>query len=172
MRPVAKLRSKVNFWNRPGRPARPLKSRYVVNCLALLVENVERAVEIVHEESTAARLVAQEIHARQLGARVLAAGSASDRHLDVIGQLQCRSRRGRCAGAGAGAAADILVRRERAKVVDDAPDLGVRDPAVPPSHHRRRDTLLDDGVDLAVGRTVVPRVVGQIGRLSSTLLLR
>ena len=141
-----------------------------MNCLRLLVEDVERPVEVVHEEAAAARLVAQEIHARQLAARVLAAGIAGDRHLDVVGQLQCLPRRGRLRAA-AGAAATCLVRRERAQVVDDAPDLGVREPAVPPRHHRRRHALLDDGVDLAVGRTVVPLVVGQIGRLFSALLL-
>src|ERR1700754_1531917 len=61
----------------------------------------------------------------------------------------------------------LLLRRERSNVVDDAPDLVVGNAAVPPGHHRWRKAPLDDGVDFAVTRAVVPLVVGQIRRLLS-----
>src|SRR5207253_1379718 len=62
----------------------------------LLVEDVERSVQIVDEEAAAARLVAEEVHARQLAARVLAAGLTGDRHLDVVGEVQPWAWGGRC----------------------------------------------------------------------------
>ena len=89
---MARLRSNVNFGNRPGRPPAPLKSRYVVNALRLLVEDVERSIEVVHEESPAARLVAQEVHPGELRHRVLSVWLGGDRHLRVIRQLQRQAR--------------------------------------------------------------------------------
>ena len=81
---MAKLRSNVNFGNSPGRPPAPLKSRYVVNGLRLLVEDVERPVEIVDEEAAAARLVAQVVDARQLRARVVVRVVRGDRQRGVV----------------------------------------------------------------------------------------
>src|SRR3954471_5412841 len=64
----------------------------------------------------------------------------------------------------------VGVARQRSKVVDDAPDLGIRQPAFPSGHHRRRHAFFDNGEDLTVSRTVIPLIVGQIWRLLSTLL--
>ena len=66
VRPVARLRSNVNFLKRPGRLAEAVEIQIRRELFRLLVEDVERPVEIVDEESTAARLVAQEVHAREL----------------------------------------------------------------------------------------------------------
>ena len=56
----------------------------------LLVEDVERPVQVVDEEAAAARLVAQEVDAGQLAARVLAVEVTRDRQLRVVGELQRR----------------------------------------------------------------------------------
>ena len=144
--------------------------------LGLLVEDVERPVQVVDEEAAAARLVAQEVDAGQLAARVLAVEVTGDRQLRVVGELQRRlgnGRRGRRRPSrrGGDRATRGRVRREGAQVVDDVPDLGVGDPPLPPGHHRRRDALPDGRVDLAVGRAVVELGVGQVGRLLAALLL-
>ena len=59
-----------------------------MNALRLLVEDVERAVEVVDEEPPAARLVAQEVDPGELSARVLAVELAGDRHLHVVLELE------------------------------------------------------------------------------------
>ena len=64
-----------------------------MNALRLLVEDVERPVEVVHEESPAARLVAQEVHPGELPPRVLPIELAGDRHLRVVRQLERQPRR-------------------------------------------------------------------------------
>ena len=60
---------------------------------------------------------------------------------------------------------------ERAKVVDDAPDVLVRNVSIESRHHRRRQSALDDAEDVAIARSVVPLVVGEIRRLLASLLL-
>ena len=54
----------------------------------LLVDDVERPVEVVDEGSPAARLVPHEVHPGQLSPRVLPIELAGDRHLRVILQLE------------------------------------------------------------------------------------
>ena len=61
--------------------------------LRLLVQDVERAVEVVHEESPAARLVPQKVHPGQQSPRVLPIEIAGDRHLHVVFQLERQLRR-------------------------------------------------------------------------------
>ncbi len=56
--------------------------------LRLLVDDVERAVEVVHEESAAARLVPQEVDPGQLSPRVLPIELAGDRHRRVVFQFE------------------------------------------------------------------------------------
>ena len=173
MSPVAKLRRNVSLAKRPGRPSRAVEIEIRRERLRLLVEDVERPVQVVDEEAAAARLVAQEVDAGQLAARVLAIEVTRDRQLRVVGELQRRpgyggrGRRGRDGDRSARGG----VRRERPQVVDDVPDLGVRDPPLPSGHHRRRHALPDGRVDLAVGGAVVELRVGQIGRLLAALLL-
>ena len=58
-----------------------------MNVLRLLVDDVERTVEVVHEEAPAARLVTHEIDAGQLSPGVLAIELPGDGHLEVVGQL-------------------------------------------------------------------------------------
>ena len=136
--------------------------------LCRLVEDVERAVEVVEEEAPAARLLAHEVDPCELGAGVVARGLRSDRHPHVLGEFQRRPD-GRC-GLGGGRDRHVAL-RERPQVVHEAPDLRVRDPPVESRHHRRRHAPLDHAEDLAVGRAVVPGRVGQIGRLLPALLL-
>ena len=91
MRPVAKLRSKVNFGNRPGRAAEPVEIEVDGELLRLLVEDVERAVEIVDEEAPAAGLLAHEVDPGQLPSRVLPVQLARDRQLRVVLELERQS---------------------------------------------------------------------------------
>ena len=136
--------------------------------LRLLLQDVQRSVEVVHEEATTARFVAQEVDARQLRSRVVAGVVRRDRHLDVIRELERPPRRWICRDRWCGR--DTRLRRQRANVIDDVPGLGIRNATVPSRHHRRRNALLDHGVNFAVSRTVVPLVIGQVGRLFATLL--
>src|SRR5215510_8955045 len=54
---------------------------------------------------------------------------------------------------------------ERSKVVDDVPDVGVLELIAERNHVQlRRDAVLDRREDLAVGRAVLPRLAGEIGR--------
>ena len=61
MRPVAKLRSKVKRLEQARPSGESVEIEIGRELLRLLVEDVERPVEIVDEEAPAARLVAQEI---------------------------------------------------------------------------------------------------------------
>ena len=67
--------------------------------LRLLVEDVERPVEIVDEEAAAARLVAQEVDARELRARVVVRVVGGDRQRGIVLQLQRQPRRRAAAAA-------------------------------------------------------------------------
>ena len=69
--PVAKLRAKVNFGNRPGRAGEPVEVEILRERLRLLVEDVQRPVEIVDEEAPAAGFVAQIVDPGELRPRVL-----------------------------------------------------------------------------------------------------
>ena len=100
--PVAKFRSKVNFGNSPGRPAGAVEVEVLRERLRLLVENVERPVEVVHEEPAAARLVAQVVDPRELRARVVVGVVRRDRQRGVVLQLQRQPRRLRLHGEEAG----------------------------------------------------------------------
>src|SRR4051794_16073827 len=62
-------------------------------------------------------------------------------------------------------------RTQAAKVVDDIPDLPVRNAAIESRHHTRRKPVLDDTEDVGISRTVIPLRVGEIGRLLPVLLL-
>src|SRR4026208_1294770 len=69
--------------------------------LGLLIEDVERTVEIVDKESASTRLVAEKIHTRQFSSRAGVGVVRRDRHLDVVAQLErvlrfgvCHNRRG------------------------------------------------------------------------------
>jgi hypothetical protein len=55
----------------------------------------------------------------------------------------------------------LLPRRERAYVVDV---LVVENAAVESRHHRWREGALDHGEDFAVGRAVVPLIIGEVPR--------
>src|SRR4029453_18627370 len=66
----------------------PVEVQVDSELLRLLVEDVERTVEVVHEEAPAARLVAQEVDPGQQPSRVLAIQLTSDRHLRVVQQLE------------------------------------------------------------------------------------
>src|SRR5688572_23124586 len=65
----------------------------------------------------------------------------------------------------------LSFRRNGAKVIDDAPDVVVRNPSIESRHHTRWESALDNGEDFGVGGTLVPLIVGEIGRLLASLFL-
>ena len=78
-----------------ARPAaEPVEIQVDGRLLRLLVEDVERAVEVVDEEAPAARLVAKEVDPGQLPSRVLAVQLAGDRQLRVVLHLESQPWRG------------------------------------------------------------------------------
>ena len=74
----------------PGTPAEAIEVQVRRELLCRLVEDVERAVEVVEEEAPAARLLAHEVDPRELGAGVVAVGSAVIGILHVLGEFQFR----------------------------------------------------------------------------------
>ena len=75
-----------------GPRAEPVEVEIDGELLRLLVEDVERAVEIVDEEAAAAGLVAHEVDPGQLPSRVLPVQLARDRQLRVGFELEGQSR--------------------------------------------------------------------------------
>src|SRR5215475_6505008 len=55
---------------------------------------------------------------------------------------------------------------DAANVVDDLPDLLLCELLLV-SQHVGRDAVANDDEDFAIGRTVIPGVVGQVGRLAA-----
>ena len=90
--PVAKLRAYVNF----GKQARPAGETVEVEILRerfrLLVEDVQRPVEVVDEEAAAARFVPQVIDSSQLRARVRVRVVGRDRQRGIVLELQHQPR--------------------------------------------------------------------------------
>ena len=82
-------------------PAEPVEVQVDRELLRLLVEDVERAVEIVDEEAPAARLFAHEVDSGQLPHRVLAVELTGDRQLRVVLHLEAQPWRSlRCERVG------------------------------------------------------------------------
>ena len=71
-----------------GPPAEPVEIEIGGELLRLLVEDVERAVEIVDEEAPAAGLLAHEVDPGQLPSRVLPVQLARDRQLCIVFELE------------------------------------------------------------------------------------
>ena len=76
------------FREQAGPPAGAVEVEVRREGLRVFVEDVERTVEIVDEESPAARLVPQEVHPRQLSPGVLPGELAGDWHLRILGKLE------------------------------------------------------------------------------------
>ena len=121
----------------PRGPLRPLKSRYVVSFFVGLVEDVERAVEIVDEEPRGAPGSSRiEFIAREhLVGLSLAVEGAGDRHRDVVLEVEREvGVRGGCSRRARSAAKrdvqqtaqlDERIRRIVNAQIDDALDGGV-----------------------------------------------
>ena len=90
--PVAKFRAYVNFGNRPGRAAETIEVEILRERFRLLVEDVERSVEIVDEETAAARFIPQVVDAGELCACVLVRVVRRDRQRGVVLEFQRQPR--------------------------------------------------------------------------------
>ena len=82
------------FPEEPRAPAGAVEVQVGRERLRLLVDDVERAVEVVDEEAAAPRLVAQEVHPGQLPPRVLPIELAGNGHRRKVCQFE-RQTRGR-----------------------------------------------------------------------------
>ena len=65
----------------------------------------------------------------------------------------------------------LLSFAQRTKVVDDAPDILVRNAAIESGHHAWREAALDDVEYVAVARTVIRLIIGEVRWLLAALLL-